>query len=213
MAISHGSTFVRSYAASVDHNNGCVHSCVLTLTVLDCNACKVDRLGLVYINKSSAAEGAWMGGAGDLTEVEQQLLMAAAVHKLGPATDLSRANTARVVNQVLRWRGLTAAQVNSGWRDEDCDSEHRAVYDALVRMTWKECRDDTFRPPERPGPALFEGGGNWGVPCVPDRQACWPHYNSCRLTAEGERVARSLLERHPAYRKSAEPGAAADGGA
>jgi hypothetical protein len=44
-----------------------------------------------------------MGGMGELTEAEQQLLMAAGVHGPGPATDLGRANTARVVNQVLRW--------------------------------------------------------------------------------------------------------------
>ena len=61
--------------------------------------------------------------------------MAAAVHRLGPATDLGRANTLRVVNQVLRWRGLTAEQINAGWRHEDCDPEHGMVYAALVRMT------------------------------------------------------------------------------
>jgi hypothetical protein len=152
-----------------------------------------------------------MSGAGSLTEVEQQLLMAAAVHGLGPATDLGFANTAQVVNQVLRWRGLTAAQVNVGWRERDCDREHDAVYAALVRMTHQECRDGTFRPGERPGPALFEGGGNWGVPGDPDRPACWPHFNSCRLTTEGERLAHLLLERHPEYRESAEPGCATDG--
>jgi hypothetical protein len=151
-----------------------------------------------------------MDDAIDLTEVERQLLMAAAVHGLGPATDISRANTARVVNQVLHWRGLTAEQVNAGWRDEDCDPEHDAVYAALVRMTHQAVRGGGFRPSERPGPALFEGGGNWGVPADPERPACWPHFNSCRLTAEGERLARELLEQHPEYRKSAEPGAAPD---
>jgi hypothetical protein len=153
-----------------------------------------------------------MNGAGHLTEIEQQLLMAAAVHRLGPTTDLGRANTARVVNQVLRWRGLTAEQVNAGWRDEDCDPEHDAVYAALVRMTHQACRDGNFRPSERPGPALFEGGGNWGVPGDPDYPACWPHFNSCRLTAEGERLARWLLEQHPEYRSSAEFGAERDRG-
>ena len=111
-----------------------------------------------------------MGGVGDLTEGEQQLLMAAGVHGLGPATDLGRANTARVVNQVLRWRGLTAEQIDAGWQDEDCDPEHDAVYAALVRMTHQKCRDGSFRPGERPGPALSEGGGNWGVPGEPDRR-------------------------------------------
>jgi hypothetical protein len=150
--------------------------------------------------------GTRMGGEGDLTEVEQQLLMAAVVHGMGPETDVGYANTARVVNQVLAWHGLTAEQINAGWRTEDCDPEHGAVYEALVRMTWQECRDGSFRSPERPGPALFEGGGNWGVPGDPARPACWPHFNSCRLTAEGERLALSLLEQHPEYRNSAEPG-------
>jgi hypothetical protein len=47
---------------------------------------------------------------------------------------------------------------------------------------------------------LFEGGGNWGVPGDPSRPACWPQYNACRLTTEGERVARELLDRHPVLR-------------
>lgn len=153
-----------------------------------------------------------MIGVGHLTEVEQQLLMAAGVHGLGPTTDLGLANTARVVNQVLRWRGLTPEQISAGWGDDDCDPEHDAVYAALVRMTHQECRDGSFRPAERPGPALFEGGGNWGVPGDPDCPPCWPHFNSCRLTAEGERIARLLLEQHPEYRKSAEHGTCTDRG-
>ncbi len=50
-----------------------------------------------------------MVGADDLTEVEQQLLMAAAVQGLGPTTDISRANTVRIVHQVLRWRRVPQA--------------------------------------------------------------------------------------------------------
>jgi hypothetical protein len=147
-----------------------------------------------------------MAGASDLTEVEQQLLMAAAVHGLGPTTDISRANTVRVVNQVLRWRGFTDEQVQAGWRDDDCDPEHDAVYAALVRMTHQQLPGGGLRPGERQGPALFEGGGNWGVPGDPDRPSCWPHFNSCRLTSEGQRLAWLLLEQHPECRKSAEPG-------
>ena len=51
-----------------------------------------------------------------LTETERLLLMAAAIHDLGPATDLGRANSARVVNQVLRWRGLSAEEITTGGR-------------------------------------------------------------------------------------------------
>ena len=97
----------------------------------------------------------------------------------GLATDLARANTGpRVVNQVLRWRGLTAEQIDAGWQDEDCDPEHDAVYAALVRMTHQKCRDGSFRPGERPGSALFEGGGNWGVPGDPE---CPPVLASLQL--------------------------------
>lgn len=142
-----------------------------------------------------------MGVTGGLTEIEEQLLMAAAVHGLGPDTDLGRANTARIVNQVLAWRGLSEEQVRSGWRDEDCDASHDEIYSALIRMAHQVHREGPGRTPERPGPALFEGGGNWGVPGNPDFPACWPHYNSCRLTAEGERLARLLLAGHPECRK------------
>jgi hypothetical protein len=135
-----------------------------------------------------------MGGADDLTDVERQLLTAALIHGLGPATSLGRANTLRVVNQVLQWRGLTAEEIDSGWRTEDTGSQHETVYAALVHMVHQACRDGGFRPSARPGPALFEGGGNWGVPGDPDHPACLPHFNSCRLTPEGERLARQLLE-------------------
>lgn len=136
----------------------------------------------------------------NLTDIEQLLLMAAAVQGIGPACDLDDGRTAIVVNQVLAWRGLSAEQISAGWWDNDPPREHEAVYDALVRMTWQQCRDGSLRPPERPGPALFEGGGNWGVPGEPTRRACSPLFNVCRLTAEGERIARELLAMHPEYR-------------
>jgi hypothetical protein len=134
-----------------------------------------------------------------LTENERLLLMAAVVHELGPGADLTRANTARVVDQVLRWRGLSDQQVRAGWRDLDCDPMHREVYEALVRMTGHRYGDVLLRAPERPGLPLFEGAGNWGVPGDPSRPACWPQYNACRLTAEGEELARELLAQHPEY--------------
>jgi hypothetical protein len=137
-----------------------------------------------------------------LTETEQLLLMAAAVHGMGPRTNLSYANTARVVDQVLRWRGLSAEEINNGWRQPECDPVHEEVYSALILMTHQKHSVGPGRAPGRPGVPLFEGGGNWGVPGDPSRPACWPQYNSCRLTAEGERVARELLERHPEYRNN-----------
>jgi hypothetical protein len=145
-----------------------------------------------------------MDEIGTLTETERLLLMSAAVHELGATTDLGYANTARVVNQVLFWRGLSTEEVRSGWRTYDCDPVHGEVYNTLVRMTRQMQRSGIWRAAERPGIPLFDGGGNWGVPGDPSRPACWPHFNSCRLTAEGERVAQELLERHPEYRQSAE---------
>jgi hypothetical protein len=142
----------------------------------------------------------------NLTETERLLLMAAAVHELGPATDLSRANTARVVDQVLRWRGLSAEEVRDGWQDQECGPIHEEAYNALIRMTHQTTRMGPWRPPERPGVPLFEGSGNWGVPGDPNCPACWPQFNSCRLTAEGERMARDLLGQYPEYRKDAEAG-------
>jgi hypothetical protein len=134
-----------------------------------------------------------------LTETERLLLMAAAVQGMGPDTDLDYANTARVVNQALRWRGLSAEEVRRGWRDRECDPAHEDIYNALIRMTHQTQSVGPGRAPERPGAPLFEGGGNWGVPGDPNRPACWPQYNSCRLTTLGERVAQQLLARHPEY--------------
>src|ERR1700682_3807807 len=104
-----------------------------------------------------------------LTLTERLLLMAAAVHGLGPRTELGYANTARVVNQALRWRGLSAEEIRGGWRNRDCDPVHAEVYDALIRMTHQMQSVGPGRAPERAGPALFEGGGNWGVPGDPGR--------------------------------------------
>ena len=141
----------------------------------------------------------------NLTDDERQLLMAAAVHELGPDTDLSLANTARIVNQVLRWRSLSAEQVCDGWRTRDCDPLHQQLYDAQVRMTQQQQQAGGWRVPERPGVPLFEGAGNWGVPDDPSRPACWPQYNSCRLSTEGERLARKLLTQYPEYSQRAVP--------
>jgi hypothetical protein len=137
----------------------------------------------------------------NLSEIERQLLMAAAVQGLGPATDLERANTAKVVNQVLRWRGFSAEEVNAGWWDEDFAPEHGAVYEVLIGLVY-QVNNESSRHALRRGAALFEGRGNWGVPGVPNYPACSPQFNSCRLTAEGERLANELLKEQPEGRMS-----------
>jgi hypothetical protein len=132
--------------------------------------------------------------------------MAAAVHGLGPNTDLTRANTAKVVGQALRWAGLVDDELREAW---DAMEDHPAidqVYGALIRMTLQTQRVGPGRPPERPGEVLFEGSGNWGQPGDPECPPAFPHFNSCRLTARGEQLARELLERYPQYRKTAEHG-------
>lgn len=136
-----------------------------------------------------------------LTKSERLLLMAAAVHGLGPGTDLTRANAARVVNQALIWTGLSSDKIRQGWECPEANPIIEETYNALVRMTRELHRGKPGRNPERIDDALFEGGGNWGVPCDPNSPAAWPQFNSCRLTANGERIARELLERHPEYRK------------
>lgn len=141
-------------------------------------------------------------------ETERLLLMAAAVLEMGPSTSLSRANTARVVDQALLWLGLSLEEIEHGWQKlagveegEELASPpaNEEVYKVLVRMTRPL---GSRREAERIGLPLFEGNGNWGVTGDPSRQAAWPHFNSCRLTAHGERVARKLLEQHPQYHKS-----------
>lgn len=133
-----------------------------------------------------------------LTEIETLLVIAASVLGMGPQSSLVNANTYRIINQVLDWRGMSREQIREGWNREECGSSHDEVYSVLIRMT---AHPASARPPERPGAALFEGRGNWGDSRKPDRPACRPHYNSCRLTDEGERIARQLLELHPEYGK------------
>jgi hypothetical protein len=133
-----------------------------------------------------------------LTETEQLLLMAAAVQGMGPESDLTYANTARAVNQALQWRGLSAEEIRHGWHEPESHPILVEVYDVLVRMTHQMEQVGPGRAPERPGTPLFEGAGNWGVPGDPDCPACWPQFNSCRLTAHGERIAQEMLSMSPA---------------
>jgi len=158
-----------------------------------------------------------MDEAETFSETEHLLLMAAVVQGLGPDTDLSRANTFRVVNQALLWSGVSAEEIRRGWMELESDEQgeqressliNDKVYDVLVRMTHQLTRVGPGRPPERAGPPLFEGSGNWGVPGDPSCPACLPHFNSCRLTERGELIARALLEQHPEFRSRAGQSAA-----
>ena len=128
----------------------------------------------------------------EFTAIERLLLMAAAVNDMGPESSLGRANTAAVVRQALVWSGLADERV---WREWSAiGSDHpviKRVYDELIRMVRGE----------RPGEQLFEGGGNWGKAGKPRRPPAAPFFNSCRLTAHGERCAREILEQFPQYRK------------
>jgi hypothetical protein len=134
-----------------------------------------------------------------LSKMEKLLLMAAAVHGLGPQTDITCANTAKVVLQALEWAGLDGVDVCNQWNNLEWHPALDEVYRPLVRMTKQQLRTGGHRPAERSGPALFEGGGNWGVPGDPGRPPCDPHFNSCRLTEMGEQIAMALLAEHPEF--------------
>jgi hypothetical protein len=141
--------------------------------------------------------------------LEQLLMIAAAVHEMTPGGTLGMANSYRVVNQVLRWRGLSQDQIRRGWAKledeairgqrhvEPC-SPNEDVYSVLVKMVqeWQAYVPELKQEP------LFQGMGNWGVRGNPAKPACLPYYNSCRLTARGEHVAQELLSRYPEYSKN-----------
>src|SRR5262245_34977059 len=110
----------------------------------------------------------------ELTEMEKLLLMAAAVHGLGSQIDITSANSAIVVLQAIQWAGLDNQEFRQQWNRDKPHSALDQVYLPLVRMTQQLCRDGSIRAAERPGPALFEGRGNWGVPGDPKHPPCDP---------------------------------------
>ena len=116
------------------------------------------------------------------------LLMAAAVHRLGPEPDLTYANTARVMRQELHWAGLLHGEIETCFESYDDAPPVTQFYDALTSMILHK----------RPTKVLFEGGGNWDGPGL---QRAAAHFTSCRLTNRGWSLANKLLERHPRYRE------------
>jgi hypothetical protein len=141
-----------------------------------------------------------MTNENSLNELEQLLLMAAAVHELTPKSHF--AITAKVVRQVLRWTGSFSEEVIEAWNSDDDHSTIDLVYGTLVRMTQPINSNGPIRPPEREGEVLFEGQGNWGNPRNPDNPPAYPHFNACRLTIHGWNLANNLLMEHPEYRKT-----------
>jgi hypothetical protein len=141
----------------------------------------------------------------EFTEIERLLLMAAEVHGAGPEKDLRYANCGKVVGQTLEWAGLVDEAVRDNWNSAGSDDYHptiRRVYGALIRMVSVVRRDGGLSPAERPGPALFEGGGNLGTS---EKPRAFPHFTSCRLTEEGARIARQLLLENPMYQATEGP--------
>ena len=116
------------------------------------------------------------------------LLMAAAVHDLGPRTDLKYANTAKVMRQVLHWARLLQGEVEECFESYDECPPVTQFCETLISMM----------PQSRPAEILFECQGNWGDPGEPRASA---HFTSCRLTERGWSLAIELLERHPRYRE------------
>ncbi|MBY0230918.1 MAG: hypothetical protein K2W96_16655 [Gemmataceae bacterium] len=121
------------------------------------------------------------------TEMERLLLMAAFVG--GSVPDADFRSTARIVWKTMEWLGQEYRWVDF---EEDYTPEQLEVYEALIRMT-----DAPGRVPERPGPASFEGIGNWGEAGNPDKPPCAPTYNACRLTPHGAAVAEKFVAARP----------------
>lgn len=133
-----------------------------------------------------------------LTEIERLLLMAAAIHDLGPQTNLRFANGRKVVGQALMWAGHLDKKLREAWESGEYDREIGAFYGALIRMTQHMLRGGALRSPIRPGLALFEGSGNFGTP---DEPGPFPFFTAFRLTEHGAKVGSLLLEEHPQYAK------------
>jgi hypothetical protein len=130
----------------------------------------------------------------ELLGPEKLLLMAAAELGFGPQHGLSVANSAKVLRLAARWSGVEDSEL----RFMEGPHWHPLVnelFEALVRMVHQVQCEGPGRRPERPGAALFEGGGNWGEPGDPSQPPAWPLYTSCRLTELGEQIAQELLSR------------------
>jgi hypothetical protein len=126
-----------------------------------------------------------------LTPMEQWLVMAAAVHNLGPNA-LLNANCWKVVSQALKWAGQWETVRDAFLRYD----EHPIVedcYGVLIRMIRQK---DRIVGTGLPRGALFEGAGNFGSPEYP---AAHPQFTACRLTTAGERIAHDLLRLHPRF--------------
>lgn len=88
---------------------------------------------------------------------------------------------------------VSSAAFRDHWATEMWHDDVLVAYNPLVLLIHNMCEAG-------PTEALFEGGGNWGVPGDPNRPPCDPHFNSCRLTERGHQVAMELLEKFPQYR-------------
>jgi hypothetical protein len=123
----------------------------------------------------------------EINEMKRLLLMAAAVHQLGPGTRLNTANCAKVVWQALSWAGLVNDEVRTAWNELEYHPAILECYRTLIGMI-------------RHAPAaeaLFEGNGNFGSVECP---RAFPLFTACRLTPLGESIAEQLLSQRPEYR-------------
>jgi hypothetical protein len=144
-----------------------------------------------------------MTGTEQLSNVEQLLVMAAAIRGLDSETNLRYANGGTIVGQVLEWLGFLEGEVRKSWEDLEYCPEITAVYGALVRLSHQILREGPGRPPIVGGEPIFEGSGNLGTPEEP---GAFPHFNSFRLTPYGEELARELLLLHPQYQEKSPRG-------
>src|SRR6185295_19847728 len=122
-----------------------------------------------------------MNQDGPLSEMEQLLLMVAAVQGLGPNAPLT-ANASKVVGKALEWAGLMDEEVRAAWLNRESHPAIEQCYAVLIRMLRQILPGGVQQPPEKPGDILFEGAGNFGTSEDPP---ALPHFTSCRLTARG----------------------------
>ncbi len=121
-----------------------------------------------------------------LTPDQKLVVMAAAVHGLGPETALKYANARRVVRLSLIWKGFSGHALEAAWNPYDGSAVLNEIYRAMISLM-----------PHESDEPLLEGAGN-----VAGNPPAFPDFTSCRLTALGMELAEQLLSERPDLRDS-----------
>ena len=130
--------------------------------------------------------------------------MAAAVHGLSGRTPTSgEADTARIVNQVLRWRGLSRARsIQGGGTRTATRTDAQRSYSSADRMTHQIHVEGPGRTPERQERHCSKARVTGSITGRPlKRRLAGLISTRPGLPPTGERLAHELSERHPEYRR------------